>query len=147
MGSLQSHEQEAIDLLKNLLSKLFKQEQLSSKTKLVPFMRKARTLLEEEEEEDKHTEEAEVEEDFFLHTTKEEVMTTMMEVKHLINPKFSVFIVKDLAIMKEIVGKNKNKKLIFLKKKKRLALYSWLLIQLIMFPKRCGLWIVVATIT
>lgn len=68
-------------------------------------MRKARTLLEEEEEEDKHTEEAEVEEDFYLHTTKEEVMMKVMEVKYLINPNFSVFIVKYLAIMKEIAGK------------------------------------------
>lgn len=103
--------------------------------------------MEEEEEEEKHIEQAEVEEDFFLHTIKEEVMMIVMEVKGLINPKFNAFIVKYLDIMKEIVGKNKHNKLIFLKKKKRLTLYSWLLIQLIMFPKRCGLWIVVETIT
>jgi len=70
----------------------------------------------------------------------------VIEVKDLINPKFSTFIVKYLVVMKEIVGENKHKKLIFLKKNKRLALYSWLPIQLIMFPKRCGLYIVVATI-
>lgn len=73
---------------------------------------------------------------------------TVMEVKDLINPKFSVFIVNYLAIMKEIVGKNKNNEPIFMKNKKnRLALYSWILIQLLMFPKRCGLWMVVSTIT
>jgi len=140
---------ESIDLLKNLLSKLFKQEEVFSNTKVLHVMRKAITVLEEEEEEDKHTEEweAEVEEYFFLHSTTEEVMMTVMEVKYLINHRFNVFIVKDLDIMKEIVGKNKQNKLIFVKEKKRLALYSWLLIQLIMFPKRCGLWIVVAPIT
>eukprot|EP00253_Pinus_taeda_P010642 PITA_10642 len=62
MGSLQSHEER--------INRSFE------KTKVVSFMRKARTLLEEEEEEDKHTEEAKVEEYFFLHTTKEEKMAS-----------------------------------------------------------------------
>ena len=38
---------------------------------------------------------------------------TVMKVKDLINPKFNSFIVKYFVIMKEIVGKNKDNKLIF----------------------------------
>ena len=64
MGSLQSHEQKINRSSKKSTEKaFFKQKEIFSKTKVVPLMKKARTLLEEEE--DKHTEEAYVEEDFF----------------------------------------------------------------------------------
>jgi hypothetical protein len=56
-----------------------------------------------DKEEDKQVKEVEVEEEVFMHINKEEIIIEIVEVINQEFPKFSLFIVKDLAIMKLIV--------------------------------------------
>ena len=67
-------------------------------------------------EEEKKIEDVDIKEEVFMHITKEEIMIVMMEVINLQFLKFSVFILRYLVIMSEIVGKNNRNELIFLKK-------------------------------
>jgi hypothetical protein len=88
-----------------------------------------------------------VEEEFLMKMTKDEIMTLMMEVKHLENTKCNVSIVKDLAILKVIVGKNKINKINFMRKREMWTLFFCLVIQLTRFPRRYEFWTMATTTT
>jgi hypothetical protein len=86
-----------------------------------------------------------VDEEFLMKMTKDEIMTLMMDVKHLENTKCNDFIVKDLAILKVIVGKNKINKMNFLRKRDMWTLFFCLVIQQTRFPRSYEFWTVPTT--